>query len=89
MKLFNKDLSSLIPLYAFWSVSTNDIPNMSSKVKKAMKFFNGKNTQQLKQPGGNGGREKNTKKRITMYFFVIFHGISVQSNSFSKRIRKR
>ena len=47
-----------------------------------MKFFNGKNTQQLKQPGGNGGREKNTKKRITMYFFVIFHGISVQSNEF-------
>lgn len=42
------------------------------KGKKGMKFFNGKNTQQLKQPGGNGGREKNTKKQITMYFFVIF-----------------
>jgi hypothetical protein len=61
MKLFNKDSMSLLPLYAFWSVSTNDIPNMSSKVKKAMKSFNGKKTQQLKQPGGNGGREKNTK----------------------------
>ncbi len=53
---------------------------MLSKVKKAGKFFKGKNTQRLKQPGGNGGREKNTKKRITVYLFVILHGISVQSN---------
>lgn len=54
-----------------------------------MNFFNGKNTQQLKQPGGNGGREKNTKKRITVYLFVIFHGISVQSNRISKGIGEK
>lgn len=44
-----------------------------------MKFFNGKNTQQLKRQGENSGREKNTKKWVTMSFFVIFLSISVQS----------
>ncbi|MCF6156791.1 MAG: hypothetical protein E3K36_16480 [Candidatus Brocadia sp.] len=54
-----------------------------------MMFFKGKNAQQLKQPGGNDGREKNTKQRITVYLFVIFHGISVQSNSASNGIGKK
>jgi len=44
-----------------------------------MIFFNDKNTQQLKQRGGNGGREKKHNKLITMDFFVILLGISVQS----------
>ncbi|NUO07214.1 MAG: hypothetical protein HUU08_00795 [Candidatus Brocadia sp.] len=77
------------PYMSFDLLPQYGIPNIFSGAKKATKFFNGRSTQGLGQPDGNGGREKNIKKRATMYFFVIFHGISVQSNGVSKGIRKK
>ncbi|GAB60941.1 hypothetical protein KSU1_B0084 [Candidatus Jettenia caeni] len=58
------------------------------KGKKGIKFFNGKNAQRLKQPSGNSGRKKNTKKQITRYFFVIFMAFLYNRIAFRKAYGK-